>query len=180
MSASAAGSGASGSSGPQAVALAEAPESALAAFPGFESVLALIRKKRDIHLLVDVEKGVRLASYSPGRIEFTPAERAAEDLAPRLARRLQEWTGLRWGVSIVSGASAPTIAETREADERRQKDEARANPLVRAVLEAFDGARITAVRPLAQGLADDGGEGVSSITDTTEEEDGEWDPFEED
>ena len=48
-------------------------------------VIELIREKRDVRLLVEVETGVRLAKYAPGRIEFEPAPGAAPDLAARLS-----------------------------------------------------------------------------------------------
>ena len=59
--------------------------------------MALVRARRDVSLLVEIEKGVRLVRYAPGRIEFEPAEAAAPDLAARLAQRLQLWTGRALG-----------------------------------------------------------------------------------
>ena len=116
---------------------------ALARYATFGQVLDLITANRDMTLKIEVEKYLRLARYSPGRIEFTPADGAPRDLAARLAQRLQGWTGVRWGVSVVPGCTAPTIAETprrraRCADAPRRGD----NPLVQAVLAAFPAARI--------------------------------------
>ncbi|MEL6588378.1 MAG: DNA polymerase III subunit gamma/tau, partial [Pseudomonadota bacterium] len=48
-------------------------ETALARFQTFPQVVDLIRANRDVKLLVEVETGVRLVSYAPGRIEFEPA-----------------------------------------------------------------------------------------------------------
>ena len=64
----------SGPAGPSAtLATMPDPEEALARFGRFEDVVALIRHHRDVKLLVEVETGLRLARYSPGRIEFQPA-----------------------------------------------------------------------------------------------------------
>ena len=82
---------------------------------------ATVRHNRDVKLLVEVETTLRLGRYSPGRIEFTPTETAPPDLASRLGQRLQTWTGARWGVSVVSDATAPTIAETRDAARLEQE-----------------------------------------------------------
>ena len=127
----------------QATALAEAPQTHYATF---DQVVALIREKRDMKLLYEVESTLRLARYSPGRIEFEPTATAAPDLASRLGQRLQGWTGARWGVSVVSSGGAPTIDEDRDRDENTAKAEALENPLVQAVLAAFPGARITEIR----------------------------------
>ncbi|SHI76932.1 DNA polymerase III subunit gamma/tau [Wenxinia saemankumensis] len=160
-----------GPSGPVASALPAAAEEAspLARYARFEQVVELVRANRDVRLLVEIETGLRLVRYSPGRIEFTPTEDCAPDFAQRLGQRLQAFTGARWAVTIVSGGEAPTIAETRDAAETAEKDAAAAHPLVQAVLAAFPKARITAIRhPEAQ-----------AETEALPEVEGEWDPFEE-
>jgi DNA polymerase-3 subunit gamma/tau len=158
-------------SGNAAPARAEAPSALLARF---EDVVALIRARRDLTLLVDVETGVRLVRHAPGRIEFEPAPAAPADLAARLSRRLQEWTGSRWGVSIVSEGGAPTLAEMAARARDGAEAEAMDHPVVQAVLAAFPGARIAAVRDLAPEAA----EGPAAPDDAAMIDD-DWDPFEE-
>jgi DNA polymerase III subunit gamma/tau len=155
-------------SGGQAVVLAAAPAMAL---PSFQHVIDLIREKRDMRLLVEVESGVKLVRYAPGRIEFEPSRSAAPDLAARLSQRLQGWTGARWGVSVVNAGGAPTIAEARETEENAARAEALANPLVQAVLQAFPGAKVTEVRTPEEIVAAAQAEALPEVED-------EWDPFE--
>jgi DNA polymerase-3 subunit gamma/tau len=156
---------------------AETAPTALARYATFEDVLALIRARRDVALLIEVEKGVRLVRYAPGRIEFEPADAAAPDLAARLGQRLQSWTGARWGVSVVGSGGGPTVAEVRGEEKDREEAEARAHPFVQAALKAFPGAKLIGVRRRApvetEMLADPEDPGA---------EDGDWepvDPFEE-
>ena len=172
------GGGGGGGGGPVAqLATALLPEqAALAGLARFEDVVALIRARRDMTLLVEVENTVRLVRYSPGRIEFCPTDGAPADLAQRLASRLQGWTGARWGVSIVAEASTPTIAEARAAETAKAQAEALQNPLVQAVLAAFPEAEITAIRPTTPETTP---EAEAAATALPEVED-EWDPFEED
>ena len=134
-------------------------------------MVELIRSNRDVKLLVEVETGLRLVSYQPGRIEFTPAETAPTDLAQRLGSALQRWTGNRWGVSVVSDGDAPTIAETRDAAEIALREEAEAHPLVQAVMARFPKARIEDIRTLADIAASVEAEALPEVSD-------EWDPFE--
>jgi DNA polymerase-3 subunit gamma/tau len=165
-----------GPSGPVAAGhgavTALATDQALARFPTFEHVLDLIRSNRDVKLLVEVEGNLRLAAYQPGRIEFTPTDTAATDLAQRLGAALQRWTGNRWAVTVVNGCDAPTVTERRDADKLAQEAEAATHPLVRAALEAFPGAKITAIR------TPDDAESAAMAEALPEVED-EWDPFEE-
>jgi len=161
------------SGGNNVVAIAAQAGQALAQYPTFNSVVALIRANRDIRLLVDVEDGMQLAQYQPGRIEFVPTERAPKDLAARLGQKLQQWTGNRWAVIVVNEGGGKTIAEVRDAAEDAMKDEARAHPLVSAVFDAFPKAKITSIRSAADIAAETAVEALPEVED-------EWDPFEED
>ena len=152
-------------------ALAQAPDSALARFPTFQHVVDLIRSNRDVKLLVEVEGGVRLVSYSPGRIEFEPAPNAARDLAQRLGSRLQAWTGVRWAVTVVSDGGSPTINETRDAKKSALAEEAKATPLVGAILAAFPNAKLSPLKTPEE-IANTVTEG--SLAEVEDE----WDPFE--
>ena len=100
-------------------------------------MVELIRTHRDVKLLVDVENGVRLISYQPGRITFAPTPNAPTDLAQKLGSRLQAWTGNRWAISIEAEGGTETIAEKRDAADLALKAEASAHPLVQAVFDAF-------------------------------------------
>ena len=132
--------------GGQALALAQGQ---MPVYATFDQVVALIREKRDMRLLMEVETSLKLAKYALGRIEFEPAANAAPDLAARLSQRLQTWTGERWGVSIVSTGGAATIAQERDRAEEDQRAEVMENPLVQAVIAAFPGAKISEIRTAA-------------------------------
>ncbi|WP_299664232.1 DNA polymerase III subunit gamma/tau [uncultured Ruegeria sp.] len=162
-----------GSAGGPTAALAQDAQAALARYPTFEHVVELIRANRDVKLLVEVENGVRLVSYQPGRIEFAPTDNAPTDLSQRLGASLQRWTGNRWAVSIVSEGDSPTIAELRDAADLALKAEAEAHPLVQAVLSQFPNARIKSIETAEQRAA-------QIETEALPEVDDEWDPFEED
>jgi len=163
--------GAAGPSG-QTTAVAVDAETALARYPTFEHVVELIRANRDAKLLIDVEGGVRLAAYQPGRIEFVPSENAPADLAQRLGSALQRWTGNRWAVTLVNDGGTETITEKRDAQDNALKAEATAHPLMQAVLAAFPMAKITRITTPEEQLAEAQAEALPEVDD-------EWDPFEE-
>ena len=154
--------------GNQALALAEGQ---LQVYATFDAVVDLIREKRDMKLLFEVEQNLRLARYAPGRIEFQPTPDAAPDLAARLGQRLQGWTGARWGVSVVNDGGGATLAEARDRDRLQAEAAALDNPLVQAVLSAFPGARIAEIRT-AETMA------ASAAIEALPEVEDEWDPFE--
>ena len=154
--------------GGQATALALAPD-ALQNYVTFQHVVDLIRERRDMTLLVEVETNLRLAKYSPGRIEFEPTEKAPRDLAARLAARLQGWTGARWAVTVVNSGGGATLAEDQDKDRLAAEAKAMENPLVQAVFAAFPGVKIAALR---QPELEAAFEALPEVED-------EWDPFEE-
>ncbi len=159
--------------GGAATALATQAETNLSRFIDFDSVVALIRHNRDVKLLIEIETCLRLVSYRPGRIEFAPTDNAPRDLASRLSARLQGWTGIRWGVSIVAKGDAPTIAETRDKQDHQKKADVRSHPLVEAVFQAFPKAKIIAIRTPADIALEAADGALPEVSD-------EWDPFEED
>ncbi len=146
---------------------------ALARFPTFDHVVELIRANRDVKLLVEVEGGVRLANYQPGRIEFEPHPKAPNDLAQRLGQKLQLWTGNRWAVTLVNEGGKETIAEKRDAAETALKAEAAEHPLLKAVFDSFPGAKIIDIKTPAEIAQEAMVEALPEVED-------EWDPFEED
>ncbi|MCV2446259.1 DNA polymerase III subunit gamma/tau [Paracoccus sp. DMF] len=168
--------------GGSAAAIAVSPD-ALAGFPDFASVIELIRRMRDMKLLLDVEDHLRLVRYAPGRIEFNPTEDAPRDFAQRLAERLRGWTGgQRWAVVVVSEPGAPTLREQALAREAEARARAMENPAVQAIFAHFPGAKITKIRPVPQPVAVEkpAGEDTSphELTEGPVAEVEEWDPFE--
>ncbi|MEO0678377.1 MAG: DNA polymerase III subunit gamma/tau, partial [Pseudomonadota bacterium] len=161
------------SGGGQAAAPAAAPTPGLERYARFEDVVELIRTHRDVKLLVEVETGVRLISYAPGRITFAPSPAAPANLAQRLGERLQAWTGNRWAIAVEADGGEPTIAELRDADQARLEAEASAHPMVKAVFDAFPSAKIIEIRTPEAIAAEAQGEALQEVED-------EWDPFDED
>ena len=153
-------------------ALALDTETLALQYPTFESVLEIIRKFRDMKLLIDVENSVRLSSYVPGRIEFTPTENAPKDLAQRLGQLLQNWTGFRWAITVVGNCSGETIQEQRNAKDATLKREAKLHPFVKTVFDNFPKASIIEIKSQAEIVAEAEETGLPEI-------EGEWDPFEE-
>ncbi|MCF6305103.1 MAG: DNA polymerase III subunit gamma/tau [Rhodobacteraceae bacterium] len=167
-------------SGPQAVAgsggntmAALAPQTeALQRFVEFEDVLELIRARRDMQLMVEVEKYVRLVRYAPGVIEFQPTQDAPVEFAGRLSARLQNWTGTRWAVSVVQSGGGQTIADKNAEQVVSLHAEAREHGLVIAALDAFPGAEISDVKIVQ--ITDETNEFVVPID--PDEMDDDWEP----
>lgn len=111
----------------------------------FEAVIALAEKHRDIRLQTELTRFVRLAKFEPGRIELALEPQAEADLPNRLHRALLDWTGARWGISIIEPGQADlpkTLHEVAEEKRAEEKRGVQSLPAVQAVLKHFPGAEI--------------------------------------
>ena len=113
---------------------------------GFDETLALFEKHGEVITRAQLRSQVHLVAFEPGHIEFRPAEGAPRDLSSRLMQRLNEWTGTRWAVVVSQAQGAPTLEQQAAARDSEMRSEVAQHPLVRAVLDAFPGATIAAVR----------------------------------
>jgi DNA polymerase-3 subunit gamma/tau len=131
---------------PAAAPVAAPPPPAGPRLARFDDVVELARAKRDIRLSQALEADVRLARFEPGRIEFSLVDGASPEIVQALSRRLGEWTGERWMVTLAAGATAPTLRELATARRKERLGGAGEHPVVRKVLECFPGAKIVDVR----------------------------------
>lgn len=108
-------------------------------------IAALASEKRDLMLKMAVERYMRPVRFEVGRIEVSMTPGAPAGIAGDLGKKLSDWTGSRWMVSVVQAEGGATLHELIEADKAKKMAEIRAHPLVAAALETFPGARIVDV-----------------------------------
>ncbi len=135
----------------------------------FEDLVALIDRRRDIRLKLDVERFIRPIKFRPGAIEYEPAPGAPADLAQRLVGRLKEWTGERWFLTTQGGGGAESAWERQKREEREVRVQVEQDPFVRSVMDAFPGAEIVSVRSLAK-AAEPMAESVAPVEEDDDED----------
>jgi len=108
----------------------------------FEAIVRLFLERREGILAGELQTAVHLVRMEPGRLTLRPEPGASSDLAGRVGRLLTEWTGARWVVVISDERGAPTLNQTIAERDRKRWADAEAHPLVRAVLDAFQGAKV--------------------------------------
>jgi DNA polymerase-3 subunit gamma/tau len=112
----------------------------------FRDVLSLALAEKDPLLHGHLLHSVHLVRFAPPVIELRPQPDAPRDLASKLGTLLQRATGTRWTIAISAATGDATLAEQSSAAERDRRSTASEHPLVRAIMEAFPGARIASVR----------------------------------
>ena len=132
---------------------APVPEADTTAPPQPSSLLeisGLAEENGDPMLAAHVRNHVRLVRMQPGLLDISLTDGAPESLAGDMARRLSDWTGQRWMVSLSDGPGGQTIAEERRAAKQRQIEIIAETPLVKSITETFPGAAIETVTPAEQ------------------------------
>ncbi len=111
----------------------------------FREAVALVADQREALLHAHLLHSVHLVRFAPPVIELRPEPGAPRDLAARFGALLSQATGLRWTIALSTAEGEPTLAALGNAADSARRVEAADHPLVRAILEAFPGARIDAV-----------------------------------
>jgi DNA polymerase-3 subunit gamma/tau len=112
----------------------------------FDELIFLIEDKRDLALKTLIKRHVRLVSFVDGRMEMNLVENAPRDFLGTLGKRLEEWTGKRWVLSISAEQGHPTLAEQEAQENDARMDDAKSDPAVEAIMMQFPGARIIDIR----------------------------------
>lgn len=105
--------------------------------PDFAGLVALFEQQREAGLALCLHDHVRLVRYAPPMLEIEPTGELPRDLALRISRCLELWTGERWTIAFGKGGR-PSL--------REREDLARAavlaEPTVAALIAAFPGAEL--------------------------------------
>ncbi|MGB3339119.1 MAG: DNA polymerase III subunit gamma/tau [Devosia sp.] len=130
---------------PQAAA-APQPQAALATVASYKELIALAGAKRDVLIKLALEGQMRPISFEQGRIEVALADGADPGMIATLSARLQLWTGQRWLITV-SSKPPEGLTVRQEAVQRQEAAQAAAHddPLVKAILDTFPGAKVVNV-----------------------------------
>jgi DNA polymerase III subunit gamma/tau len=138
-----------GGGGPMAARnLAEAAPAAVPVSPvlaSFREVAALVKEQREAMLHAHLVHSTHLVRYAPPVIELRTDPEAPRDLAPKLAALLSRATGDRWTIALSTSEGEATLAVQGNAADSARREEAADHPLIRAIMQAFPGARIDSV-----------------------------------
>ena len=140
------GGGARAVAGGGSMVLAEAAPAVAPRLTSFRDVLALAASERELLLHGHLLHSVHLVRFAPPVIELRPQPDAPRDLAARLSKLLQTATDTRWTIVLSAESGAETLAQQGTQADAARRQSASEHPMVRAIMAAFPGAKIDAVR----------------------------------
>jgi len=129
-----------------AVALQAAPQLQTAPrLANFRDLVALVAEAREPMLHAHLVHSVHLVRFAPPVLELRVEADTPRDFASKLGSLLLDATQQRWTIALSTAPGDPTLASQGTAAEQARREQAGTHPLVRAILEAFPGAKIQAV-----------------------------------
>jgi DNA polymerase-3 subunit gamma/tau len=109
----------------------------------YNELVTLAGEKRDLLVKHALEADLRPIAFDVGRIEVALTPNADPGIIATLSTRLKAWTGRNWMVTVSREAPvAPTIREQQRERDEATKAQAHDDPLVRAILETWPGAKV--------------------------------------
>lgn len=113
----------------------------------FEKLVALFQAEKEATLAVVLKDHVRLVDYQPGKLTVNTTRRTPPDFVMRVKQCLKAWTGEDWQIAITQDSEGDDTLRTQEIKrDKKRKDEAMAEPIVKALLASFPDAELLAVR----------------------------------
>lgn len=124
----------------------------------FEEFVALFERHNEATIAYQLNDNAHLESFAAGRLDIRLKEQAPKNLTGRMIDLLKHWTGKRWVISLTMAQGNDTLFEQGQESERQLHTRLMKNPLIKAVLEQFPGAKITDIKKKADEFAilDDG------------------------
>jgi len=115
----------------------------------FPDVVELAEEEKDIILKANLMNNLHLVSFQPGKIEFRPGDHAPSTLAGDLKKFLDTHTNRTWAVSVSRHAAGDvTLAQVRDEEIAKRKQEVAKHPLVHDILSTFPGSVIEKVHEI--------------------------------
>ena len=98
-----------------------------------------------MQLKYDLEKNVSLVKFSKGQMEFSFNENIDKNFIKNLSKKLFDWTGKRWIITLSKEKGQPTYNETKLKKKQTQLDEEIKTNVYKKMLEAFSDAKLITV-----------------------------------
>jgi DNA polymerase-3 subunit gamma/tau len=99
-------------------------------------------KEKEIELKFDLERNVKLVSFSRGQIDISFNEKLNKSFIKDLTEKLLLWTGERWIISLSKNSSAKSIYEKKQQDQSDKIENFKKSKIVQDIKKAFPDAKL--------------------------------------
>jgi len=111
----------------------------------FEDLIKVVTRDKEVELKYDLERNVKLVSFTPGKMNITFNEKLNKNFIKTLTEKLLKWTGERWIISLSKEQGEETIYEKNLTNKKDKLAQEMNSEVVKDFLAFFPDAKLTDV-----------------------------------
>ena len=108
----------------------------------FEDLIQVVTNEKEAELKYDLERNVKLVSFTPGKINITFNEKLNKNFIKILTEKLLKWTGERWIISLSKEQGEKTLHEKKIMNKKDKLAKEMNSDVVKIFLSTFPDAKL--------------------------------------
>ncbi len=112
----------------------------------FQDLIEKATKEKEIELKYDLERNVKLANFSKGKINISFNEKLNKNFIKNLTEKLFLWTGERWIISLSKNKDAKSVYEKNLERENKKIEEYKNSKVAKEFQAAFPDAKLLDIK----------------------------------
>ncbi len=108
----------------------------------FNDLINLANKEKEVELKYDLERNVKLVSFSKGKIDISFNEKLNKNFIKLLTEKLLLWTGDRWIISLSKNTGEKTVHEKNLEEQSYKLLKAQNSEESKKILNIFSDAKL--------------------------------------
>ena len=112
----------------------------------FKDLIDLSLKKKEIKLKYDLEKNVNLIKFAKGKIDISFNQNLDKDFVRNLSKKLLEWTGNRWVITLSKTKGQKSFSEFQEIKKKELLNKEREGEIYKKFKNIFSDGELLEVK----------------------------------
>jgi len=112
----------------------------------FEELILLSSRKKEIQLKYDLENNVNLIKFSEGKIDISFNENLDKNFVRNLSKKLLEWTGIRWVITLTKKKGQKTFSELQSIKKKELLDQEKKGEIYKKFKNIFSDGELLEVK----------------------------------